>query len=240
MGKDLLDAAMTAHGGLGRWEALHAVQAEVSLTGLVWERSQQPALVKHLTLLAETREERLTLSPFSSPDRRCVFEPNRVVLESFDGQVIDSRENPRAAFSGPGNKTNWDVLDTAFFAAYTLWNVLTAPFLYSYPGFSTEELSPWRENDEVWRRLRITFPQGVAMHSREQISYFGPDGLLRRHDFQIGILGDISLASYPSNYREFSGIYVPTSRRVFLSASGQQTIGSPLKSSTQISSLQFT
>jgi hypothetical protein len=130
-------------------------------------------------------------------------------------------------------------LDTAYFAAYTLWNTLTTPFLYSYDGFQTEELSPWREDGETWRRLKVIFPPGHATHSREQISYYGPDGLLRRHDFQIDILGGVSLASYPSDFRQFDGITVTTSRRVFLSASGQQTIGSPLKSATQISSLRF-
>ena len=43
----------------------------------------------------------------------------------------------------------------------------------------------WRE----WRPLRVSFPNGIASHSREQISYFGPDGSLRRHDYRVEVMG---------------------------------------------------
>ena len=39
-----------------------------------------------------------------------------------------------------------------------------APFLYTWPGFETEELAPWEENGEVWRPLKITYPDSIASH----------------------------------------------------------------------------
>jgi hypothetical protein len=30
----------------------------------------------------------------------------------------------------------------------------------------------WQENGEVWQRLKVTFPESIASHSREQISCF--------------------------------------------------------------------
>ena len=47
----------------------------------------------------------------------------------------------------------------AYFNSYALWTYLTIPFLYTYPGFITEELEPWYEDGEIWRTLRATFPE---------------------------------------------------------------------------------
>jgi hypothetical protein len=58
-----------------------------------------------------------------------------------------------------------------------------------WPGFVTEEIEPWRENGETWRRLKATFPATVASHNREQVTHFGPDGLMRRHDYTVDVLG---------------------------------------------------
>ena len=72
--------------------------------------------------------------------------------------------------------------------SYALWTYLTQPFLYSYPGFETVEIEPWEEDGETWRRLKVIFPGDIASHTREQTSYFGSDGLLRRHDYAVDVL----------------------------------------------------
>jgi len=43
------------------------------------------------------------------------------------------------------------------------------------PGFSAEEIEPWIEDGEPWKRLRVQFPKKIASHSRGQDRYFGPD-----------------------------------------------------------------
>jgi hypothetical protein len=75
------------------------------------------------------------------------------------------------------------------FSSYALWNYLTIPFLYTYAGFVTEELAPWQENGEQRRPLKVIVPDFIASHSREQVAYFGPDGLLRRHAYNIDVMG---------------------------------------------------
>jgi len=50
-------------------------------------------------------------------------------------------------------------LHVAYFDSYALWTYLTIPFLYAHPAFVTEELTPWQENGEEWRRLKATFPR---------------------------------------------------------------------------------
>src|SRR5271166_88869 len=42
-----------------------------------------------------------------------------------------------------------------------------------------------------------------------------PDGLLRRHDYTVDILGGATGLNYASDYRDVDGIIVPTKRRVY-------------------------
>jgi hypothetical protein len=37
--------------------------------------------------------------------------------------------------------------------------------------------------------LKAIFPDNIASHTREQISYFGQDGLLLRHEYVVDIMG---------------------------------------------------
>jgi hypothetical protein len=50
-----------------------------------------------------------------------------------------------------------------------MWTYLTTPFAFAMDVVATEELEPWRENGEIWRRLKVTFPQSIATHTAVQI-----------------------------------------------------------------------
>ena len=128
---------------------------------------------------------------------------------------MEARDDPRAAFRSHLPETAWDELHVAYFNSYALWTYLTIPFLYTYPGFVTEELPPWREDGETWRPLKVTFPDSVVSRTREQVSYFGEDGLLRRHQYTVDVLDGHRGVNYASDYREVDGIMVPTKRRVY-------------------------
>ncbi len=112
-------------------------------------------------------------------------DPERVVLQTADGQTIDSRTSPRFAHAGYDLNSPWDALQVGYFLSYGLWNYLTTPFLLTYPGVQTREITPWQENDQTWHRLRATLPPEITTHSAEQIFYFGDDGLLRRLDYTV-------------------------------------------------------
>jgi hypothetical protein len=75
--------------------------------------------------------------------------------------------------------------------------------------------APAVEDGEMWRALRVTFPDGIASHCREQISYFGPDGLLRRHEYRVDVLGGALGLNYAHEFREVDGIMVAMKRRVY-------------------------
>ncbi|MER7794825.1 hypothetical protein [Streptomyces sp. NPDC097640] len=77
-----------------------------------------------------------------------------------------------------------------------------------------QELAPWREADEEWRRLRATFPQALATHSTEQVFYYNAAGLLRRHDYAPDVLGGTPAAHFTEHHVPASGLVFPTHRYV--------------------------
>jgi hypothetical protein len=236
---NLLDLAVAAHGGLERWNRFKTLQARMSIGGAIFVAKQKPGLQDDVTYEVHTHEERVTIDRFAAPDRRLRFAPNRLTVETFGGEIVEVRDNPRDAFKGQTAKSAWDALHVGYFSSYALWTYLTLPFLYTYPGFVTEEIEPWHENGEEWRRLRAIFPDSVASHSREQVTHFGPDGLMRRHDYAVEVLGGATGANYSTNYRDYQGIKVPTTRRVYAYDASGQKVPEPLLVSIDIRSISF-
>jgi hypothetical protein len=112
-------------------------------------------------------------------------------------------------------ETPWDDLHLAYFTGAALWTYLNTPYLYTGAGFTTEEIASIDVDGETWRRLKVTFPKDIKTHSPEQIFCFDPDGLLRRHDFTIDILGGAAGLLYATDYRDVDGIIIPTTRRAW-------------------------
>lgn len=72
--------------------------------------------------------------------------------------------------------------------------------------------------------LRAAFPPQIASHSARQDFYFGPDRLLRRHDYHVDVAGGFAAAQYVYDYAEADGIVLPTKRRAYR----RDTDGRPL------------
>ena len=220
----LAQLTIHAHGGFERWQRFEHGSAHLRNGGVLWVLKHQPGVLDDVTVRVALHRERASHSPFLKPDLRTSFEPHRVAIEAMDGRIIEERFQPRESFVGHDVDTPWDPLQLAYFAGYAMWSYLTTPFLFAMDGVAAEELEPWRENGEVWRRLKVTFPHTIATHSTIQTFYVGPDGLLRRHDYDADVLGGTPAAHYIYDYREFSGILVPTKRRVF----GRRPDGTPV------------
>jgi hypothetical protein len=236
---DLLELALAAHGGLERWNAQRTLTAEASVGGALWASKGQAGLFETITYEADTQVQKAVISGFGAPGRRVRFTPNRLVVEDA-GQAIERRDNPRDAFAGHTGETPWDALHAAYFNSYALWTYLTQPFLYTYPGFETTEIEPWEEAGETWRRLRIRFPDNIASHTREQVTYFGPDGLMRRHDYVVDIMGGADGAHYVGDYRNHGGLLTPHRRRVHPRGADNQKIEAPILVSIDIARLRYT
>ena len=223
MTSDLLGIAVTAHGGMDRWNRITSIDVAASITGATWFVKGKGDVLKNVRFEVDTTRELLTMD-FVGQDKRSVFEPCRVMMQRGDGAVIDSRDDPERSFDGHQFETPWDDIHLAYFVGEAQWTYLNTPFLYTWPGFVTEEIAPIEADGEMWRRLKVTFPDHITSHTRQQISCFGPDGLLRRHDFTIDILGGATGLLYATDYRDVDGIIIPTTRRAYDEQGGHQLV----------------
>lgn len=211
----LLEEAIEAHGGMGRWQGVREIVARARSGGFALASRFKPRAFRAYEVRVSTVEPRAVISPYPGPGRRGVFEGARVKIESDAGAVLAERVNPREAFRRLRRQIWWDHLDALYFGGYALWNYFCAPFLLRRPGFELQELEPWEERGERWRRLRVAFPPDVPTHCREQIFYFGAGGLLRRLDYTAEVFGGWAKAAhYCREHRSFAGLVVPTRRRV--------------------------
>ncbi len=92
-----MDLAVNAHGGLDRWNKVKAIKVGASITGAIWFVKGKGDSLKNVVLTAETRSERLTVD-FPEQDKRAIFEPNRIVIETVNGTLIEARDHPEKSF----------------------------------------------------------------------------------------------------------------------------------------------
>jgi hypothetical protein len=235
---ELLKIALKAHGGLERWNQVQSIKMKASVTGAIWYVKGKPDILKNIVVTANAKTEHVIMD-FPGQGRRSIFEPNRIVIEKSDGTLIESRDDPEKSFEGQTRESPWDDIHVAYFSGEALWTYLTTPFLYTYEGFKTEEIASIQVGNETWRRLKITFPDNIKSHTRQQISCFGPDGLLRRHDYTVDVLGGAPGLNYASDYRDVDGIIVPTKRRVYAYEGDYQLVNQPLLVAIDMGEINF-
>jgi len=76
-------------------------------------------------------------------------------------------------------------------------------------------------------------------HHRQQTYYSDHDGLLRRLDYSVDILGGGPAVNYPSRYREFDGIMVPTRRRIYVRRPDGTPVPDPASIAIDITNVAF-
>jgi hypothetical protein len=64
---ELLTHAIDGHGGMGRWNEVSRFRLVSSISGAVWESKGTPGLLGDVALEGETRDQRLTITPFPWP-----------------------------------------------------------------------------------------------------------------------------------------------------------------------------
>jgi hypothetical protein len=231
---DLAELAIEAHGGLERWNRFTTVTVHGINGGVLWGAKGKAGVLDDVTITVDLRNEKVSHWPFGSPDRRSRFEPQRVALENANGTVIEELLQPRSSFKGHTLETPWNDLQLAYFVGCAMWTYLNTPFLLARPDVESEEIEPWQEAGETWRRLKVRFPAEIATHSTEQTLYFDQQGLLKRHDYDVEISGGTPGAHYVSDLREFSGIVFPTKRRVFPRQPDGRSLPEPLVVSIEL------
>jgi hypothetical protein len=228
---ELLKQVILAHGGQERWNKFNMVRATIVSGGSLWGMK---GLVQDDTprqMSVWLHEQKASVTPFGAPNQHTAYTPDCIAIETTEGQVVAERQSPRRSFDGHTETTPWDPLHRAYFNGYALWSYLTMPFLFTRPGVKTEELAPWREGSELWRRLRVHFPETIATHCEVQDFYFGDDFLLRRHDYNVDVIGSLPAAQYVNDYVETDGLRLPTKRRAYRRGAD----GLPLKNQLLVS-----
>lgn len=235
---DLLDFVVEAHGGLKRWDELETVSAHPIQGGVTWEMVGQKGILDDVFVTASLHEERVSHYPFGAAGRS-VFTPERVVIEDDDGTVVEALDQPRASFAGHTVQTPWTAPELAYFVGTAMWTYLTQPFTFTLPGFDTSELEPWQENGERWRRLRVAWPGNLASLGAVLTVYVGEDGLIRREDYDVEIMGGSAGAHYMSGYTRVAGIMLPTGHRILPRTPEGQALTEPLLISIDLSEITF-
>jgi hypothetical protein len=236
---DLLASALAAHGGLPRWNHLTTLRATLSVTGAIWAAKGRAEVFRDVAVEADLYRRRIVLSPVGWDARRSDYCNNVISLLDAGGRVLQRSDDPAAMFAQQASDEPWSDLQAAYWASAALWTQLTLPFLYTYPGVVLAEVEPRVENGETWRRLQADLPPDIRGHSRRQISAFGPDGLLRRHEFTLDTLGGAPAVSYATDLRGFGGIVVPTRCRVYACDDNGDPVRQPLLLAVSVHDLDF-
>jgi hypothetical protein len=206
----LLDDAIEASGGLARWNSLSRFTLHLSVGGTLFSDAGHAREFKDVTAEGSTRTQSVRFTGITGGEQSGAFQPDAITIESLDGQVLRTWSNPSLGFPTNGAHALADELHLVFFCGVAVWNYLTTPFLLAHPDVVVEELPPWQENAETWRRLRAQFPPSLITLAPEQVFYFDADALQRRTDHDL--LGT-HVAHHSWAHENFGGIVVPTLRR---------------------------
>jgi hypothetical protein len=236
---DLIDLAIEAHGGLDRFLGFSSLTAKLHQGGVLWGLKGKPTVLADCHVRVDLHQERVSHWPFAPTSNHSVFTPSRVTIETPDGDVVEELTDPRGAFAGYEMETHWSDPQVAYFSGYTMWTYLTAPFILKRPGVVANEIEPWQESDQTWRRLHVSFPNEIATHSTEQTFYFDGAGLLVRHDYEVDIQGKNAAARYLTDYVMVEGISLPSKMRIFPRQPNNTPKVEPLIVSVDLSDYEF-
>src|SRR5712671_3555007 len=96
---ELLQPALQAHGGIDRWNTFNTVSALFVTGGGLMPMKGVELPTTPLVGFASIHEEKTVIKPFGQPDRRMVFTPQIVVIETDAGEIVSERSNLRETFA---------------------------------------------------------------------------------------------------------------------------------------------
>src|SRR5260370_42678757 len=137
---DLAKLARDAHEGLERWHQVKTISARLLQGGVLWGLKGKDGILNDVHVTADLRKEWASHWPFTKPNLHTSFQPDRVPIETTDGEIVEARSNPREPFKGHVFDTHGYDLQLAYFAGYAIWSYLSTPFLFALPPVVTEEM----------------------------------------------------------------------------------------------------
>lgn len=218
-GKDLLDRAVLAHGGLAVWSAVRALRVRLRARfPLLMIKGIAPVL-RHFQAEVDTQCIHVRLDDYPRPGLTGHYAGMHVWINRGDELVCERHFQPAPGRRAPFSYW-WDDLDFLFFLGYALWNYKCTPFLFLQQGFTVKALTPvrasaWRRSREWLYPLRVQYPAEIPTHSAEQTFYYDETGLLQRLDYRADVIGRAALGVHLcTEHRDFGGLIYPTYRQV--------------------------
>ena len=231
---EALNRIFDAHGGLDHWRSLSSLDVEMSAWGFLFT-VKRVTPQRHARLTISTREPHVVLHDYPAHGQSAVVQGGkRVEIRNADGAVVEARDNPRQAFRS-GRLLHWDAIDFAYFSGYAMWNYLNLPFLLADPGVTVTE----SDRQATGTRLQVSYPDTIPTHSPTQELYFDGSGRLLRHDYTAEVVGAWAKAAHLCrDYRQFGGLWVPTTRRVYPRGPGNRPLPLPTLVAVDIHDVQ--
>ncbi len=203
------EKAITAYGGITRWERAKQIEAKVSVTGLAFTLKRRP-FFSRARITQHIHQPFSRLTPIGrTPGISGILDGNNVRLEDEHHEMISERKDPRDYFKLNRRIFYWDDLDMAYFANYAFWNYFTLPALLM-------------RDDIIWNepelgQLEARFPKEISTHCRNQQFRFDPEtGLLIQHNYTADIISRFARATNVvlKHTKNSDGVVYTASRRV--------------------------
>jgi hypothetical protein len=180
----LLDDAIAAHGGLERWQEIHAIDVTLRCGGIAMPLKSQPTVLRQFTATVDPRRPHVELHG----------------IGTFDAS------QPRPG--GMARRPRWSTDDVVHFAGYALWGYLGAPFIFAEDDFTVRELPGRRLRVDFperipahSRRQTFHFDHNAVLQRLDYTAevFLGPLGRAQHRCF---------------DHTWIDGLLIPTRRRV--------------------------
>ncbi|BBH69926.1 hypothetical protein ACTI_66110 [Actinoplanes sp. OR16] len=224
----LLDEILSSYGGKRAWQEAQQISARQFFGGVLWAMKGHPGALNDVQVTVDLHREHTRQEPFFADGHYTNFTPERVAVETGDGEVVEELLDPRASFAGHELTTPWTRLQLAYFSGYAMWTYTTEPASLLLPGVETEEIGDWVEDGRKFRRLAVTYPAAIATHTPRQVLYVDTDGLIRRRDYTVDIAGRAPSAQYALDFATVDGLVVATSRKIYSTDQDNRKVEDPL------------
>lgn len=212
--RTLIDDIMDAHGGQHLFAMYRRAQGRFRIEGDLWSTRGGPSAsvggLFELGLLDQTVRLHCT-DPRSIESN---FTPKVLAIDSADGGYVETQYNPRSSFAETGVDRPWDDFQLAYICSYSIWNVVTQPFLFASAGFEVAELQPHQVGRETIRRAQISYPPHIPGHASKIMCHVGIDGMMRWQEFQFDLLS-ASVTSVLKDFVQIQGIRFASRRTMY-------------------------
>jgi hypothetical protein len=202
---------LEAYGGESRWRDATAVEARISMGGLMLRMRGHPERsMQNMRTRTEIAQPHVRVEPIDKDGNVGILDGHDVRIERPNGTAVSEQRNIRSLLPNKGVRwLRWSRLEALYFIAYTQWTY------NSFPASLWRDDIDWREvADHV---LEARFAPELPTHSAVQRFHIDPStGLLRQMDYTAEVFGSYAKAVHIVEAHEQSeGIPYPSRRRVW-------------------------